>query len=94
MVVPNCFCGNLMISLKSSAIYGRVTKKLSRQCKKLGLVTARHYEFRDVIANLARKAFIPKHVRDDPKIYTGRAVRGGEDNLKGSPSKDEGDLKG
>ena len=33
-------------------------------------------------------------MRDDPKIYTGRIVCGGKENIKGSPSKYEGELKG
>ena len=32
------------------------------------------------------------HVRDDSKIYTGRAVHGGKKNIKGSLSKDKGEL--
>ena len=44
-------------------------------CKKGGLVTARHNKLRDGVADLASKAFTPSHVRDDPLIYSGRAVR-------------------
>ena len=33
-------------------------------------------------------------MRDDPKIYTGYAVPGGKDKLKGNPSQDVGELKG
>ena len=43
-------------------------------CKKGGLVTARHNELRDGVADLASKAFTPAHVRDDPLIYSGRAM--------------------
>ena len=43
-------------------------------CKKGGLVTARHNELHDGVADLAGKAFTPSHVRDDPLIYSGRAV--------------------
>ena len=43
-------------------------------CKKVGLVTARHNELRDVVADLAGTAFTPSHVRGDPFIYSGRAV--------------------
>ena len=43
-------------------------------CKKGGLVTARHNEIRDGVADLAGKAFTPAHVRDDPLIYSGRAM--------------------
>ena len=43
-------------------------------CKKGGLVTARHNDLRDGVADLAGKAFIPAHVRDDPLIYSGRAM--------------------
>ena len=43
-------------------------------CKKGGLVTARHNELRDGLADLAGKAFTPAHVRDNPLIYSGRAM--------------------
>ena len=46
-------------------------------CKKDGLITARHNEIRDGVADLARKAFNPAHVLNDPKIPTCRALRGG-----------------
>ena len=42
-----------------------------------GLVMARHNNLHDGIADLSGKAFIPAHVRDNPKIFIGRAVRGG-----------------
>ena len=44
-------------------------------CKKGGLVTARHNELLDGVADLAGKAFTPYHVRKDPLIYSGRAVK-------------------
>ena len=40
-----------------------------------GLVTARHNELRDGVADLAGKAFTPSHVHNDPLIYSGRAVK-------------------
>ena len=43
-------------------------------CKKGGLFTARHNELRDGVSDLAGKAFTPAHVRDDPLIYSGRAM--------------------
>ena len=43
-------------------------------CKKGGLVTARHNELRDGVSDLAGKAFTPSHVRDNPLIYSGRAM--------------------
>ena len=43
-------------------------------CKRGGLVTARHNELRDVVANLAGRAFTPSHVRNDPVIYQGCAM--------------------
>ena len=43
-------------------------------CKKGGLVTARHNELRDGLADLAGKDFTLSHVRDDPLIYSGRTV--------------------
>ena len=44
-------------------------------CKKGGLVTARHNDLRDGVADLAGKAFTPPHMRDDTLIYSGRAVK-------------------
>ena len=43
---------------------------------------------------LRSKALNPIHVHDDPNIYTGRSVRVRKDNIKGSPSKYVGELKG
>ena len=34
------------------------------------------------------------HVRDGTKIYTCRDVHEGKENIKGSPSKEEGEMKG
>ena len=61
-----------------------------------------HNELRDGVNKLAGKAFTPAHVRNDPKIFTGHAVRGGNAkcNAKGkgteSPPpkerKEKGDL--
>ena len=44
-------------------------------CKKGGLVTARHNELRDGVAYLAGKAFTSSHVSNDPLIYSGRFVK-------------------
>ena len=44
-------------------------------CQKGGLVMARHNKIRDRVADLAGKAFTPSHVRDEPFIYSGRAVK-------------------
>ena len=43
-------------------------------CKRGGLVTARHNELRDGVADLASRAFTPSHVRNSPLIYQGCAV--------------------
>ena len=43
--------------------------------KKDRLVTMRHNELRDRVADLAGKAFTPSHVHDDPLIYSGCVVR-------------------
>ena len=43
-------------------------------CKKGGLVTARHNELRDGVADLANKDFTPAHVRDETLIYSGRTM--------------------
>ena len=44
-------------------------------CKKGGLVTARHNNLRDGVSDLAGKSFTPSHMRDNPLIYAGRAVK-------------------
>ena len=44
-------------------------------CKRGGLVTARHNELRDGFADLAGKVFTPSHVCNDPLIYQGCAVK-------------------
>ena len=36
---------------------------------------ARHKDLRDRVSDLAGKAFTPSHVRDEPLIYSGRAVK-------------------
>ena len=51
-------------------------------CKKGGLVTARHNELRDGVEDLSGKAFTPSHVRNDPLIYSGRALK----RTKSAPS--------
>ena len=51
-----------------------------------GLVTARHNELRDGVADLADKALTPSHVRDDPLIYSGRAVK----RTKAAPAESNG----
>ena len=52
-------------------------------CKRGGLVTARQNELRDRVADLAGKAFTPSNVRNDPLIFTGRAVKRMKDNSAG-----------
>ena len=47
-------------------------------CKKGGLIMACHNKLRDGVANLVDKAFTPAHVRDDPKIFTGRNMQEGK----------------
>ena len=44
-------------------------------CKKGDLVTARHNELCDGVADLADKALTPSHVCDNPLIYSDRAVK-------------------
>ena len=55
-----------------------------------------HNKLGDGFAHLASKAFTPAHVRDDPKVFTGRAMRGGKDKskVKETLPKDEGDMNG
>ena len=40
-------------------------------CKSGGLVTALHNKIRDRVADLARKAFTPSHMLNDPLIFAG-----------------------
>ena len=44
----------------------RFTISHSLDCKKGGLVMARHNKLRDGVADLTGKAFTPSHVRDNP----------------------------
>ena len=44
-------------------------------CQKGGLVTARHNELREGVADLAGKSFTPSHVRNDPLIYSRCAAK-------------------
>ena len=52
----------------------RFTISHALDCKKGGLVTARHNELRDGVADLSGKAFTPSHVCNDPLIYSGHAM--------------------
>ena len=54
----------------------------SLDCKRGGLVTARHNEIRDGVAELAGKAFTPSHVRNNPLIFAGCAMK----RLKKNPA--------
>ena len=47
-------------------------------CKEGGLIMARNNKICDGVLDLAGKAFTPAHVRDEPKIFTGRAVQVGK----------------
>ena len=49
-------------------------------CKLGSLVTARHNKLRDRIKNLAGKVFTPSHMRNDPLIFKGCAVKRPEEN--------------
>ena len=64
-------------------------------CKKGGLILARHNEIRDGVTDLSSKDFAPKHMRDDPKLLTGCTVHGrkAKTEVKGAPRKNEGELK-
>ena len=63
-------------------------------CKKGGLTTARHKNLRDEVVDLASKAFTPTHVCEDPNIHIGCTMCGGNEDLKGSPLKYKGEMKG
>ena len=53
-------------------------------CNRGGLVTARHNELRDGVADLDGKAFTPLHVRNDSLIFTGFAVNRPKDKPAGN----------
>ena len=55
-------------------------------CKKYNLITARHNDLRDGVVDLAGKSFTPSHVRDDPLIYSGCAVK----RMKATPAEASG----
>ena len=61
----------------------------SLKYKTRDLIPAYHNNLSYGVADLVRKAFTPRHVRDDPKIYIGCALHGVKDKIKGSPSKDK-----
>ena len=65
-------------------------------CKKGGLIKARHKNLCYGVAYLTGKYFTPTHVHDEPKIFTGLAVCGGKDKskVKGAPPKEKGCLNG
>ena len=52
--------------------------------KSLTRVSVRNKRTRQTVADLAGKAFTPSHVRNDPLIYSGRAVRRTKPTLAGS----------
>ena len=66
------------------------------ECKKGGLITARHNKLHDGVANLAIKCFTPTYVHYYPKHFIGHAVRVGKtkSKAKGLPPKDKGENKG
>ena len=49
---------------------------------------ARHNELQDGVADLAVKAFSPSHVRDDPLIFAGCAMK----RLKANPDGNSGSI--
>ena len=51
--------------------------------KRGSLVMARHNELRDGVADLAGKAFTPSHLRNDPLIFAGCAVKRTKDTTAG-----------
>ena len=54
-------------------------------CEKGGLVTTRHSDLCDGIADLDIKSVTPSHVSDEPLIYPGRAVREGKAQMNMYP---------
>ena len=54
----------------------------SLNCKRGGLIAARHNDLCDWVADLAVKDFTPSHLRNDPLIYQGCALK----RLKSKPA--------
>ena len=48
--------------------HAKFTISHSLDCKRVSLVTARHNEIHDGVADLVGKAFTPSHVHDNPLI--------------------------
>ena len=55
------------------------------------MVTACHNELRDAVSDLDGKAFTPSHVRDDPLILPGRAVKRTKTTPAGASGKTDRD---
>ena len=55
--------------------YAKFSSIHALDCKMGGLVTVRHNELRDGVADLAGKSFTPSYVRDNSLIYSSRAVK-------------------
>ena len=81
----------------------RFTISRTLDCKRDGLFMARHNELRDGVADLAGKAFTLSYVRDNPIIYSSRAVKstkatpagaGGTTDQAGAPPPEVMDQKG
>ena len=68
----------------SDGCEARFTISHALDCKKGGLVTARHNELRDGVEDLADKALSPAHVHENPLIYSGRAMSGTKSKPAGS----------
>ena len=62
---------------------------LALDFNKVGLVTAHHNYLYGGVSDLARNAFTPTYMHDNPKIYAVCSVQGWKYKLKCSPSKDE-----
>ena len=66
--------------------YAKLSICHTLDCKRGVLVTARHNKIRDGVADLAGKAFTPSHMRNNPLIFAGCAVK----RLKVKPAKTAG----
>ena len=54
------------------------------ECKKCGIITARHNKLLYGVTDLAGKAFTPTYMHVDPNCFTCCAVRRGKDKTKGN----------
>ena len=80
---PLIYSGRAVKRLKATPAGASGNKDNAVAPQKDGDITVRQNELRDGVADLEGKDFTPSHVRDDPLIYSSRAVK----RLKAMPAR-------